>query len=145
MKATIPNRLSFSFWLSYLKGLVYGLCSWRFFVSLTAPRRSMWKASGRWVARKSFCIVCCCFGTQTGLRKKKQFSNSFDYHWNMLILSRAKNQRWCNHQPKPTWTVQWGIHLITSLDWTHGLVTPLKWHSDVADSWIIELCSSGYV
>ena len=70
MKATIPNRLSFSFWLSYLKGLVYGLCSWRFFVSLTAPRRSMWKASGRWVARKSFCIVCCCFGTQTGLRKK---------------------------------------------------------------------------
>lgn len=31
----------------------------------------MWKAGGWWVTRKSFCIVCCCFGTQTGLRKKK--------------------------------------------------------------------------
>ena len=58
----------------------------------------MWKAGGWWVTRKSFCTVCCRFGTQTGLRKKNSSQNSYYYHWNMLILSRAKKQR-CMQAP----------------------------------------------
>lgn len=105
----------------------------------------MWKAGGWWVTRKSFCTVCCRFGTQTGLRKKTVLKIPITTTETCSFYPGRKNKGVCKHQPSTDLNGSMRYTPDDLFGLNSWLVTPLTWHPDVADAWMIQLCSSGYV
>lgn len=56
-----------------------------------------------------------------------------------------KNKGVCKHQPSTDLNGSMRYTPDDLFGLNSWLVTPLTWHPDVADAWMIQLCSSGYV